>query len=193
MALSEFGNAAQLLGKFDDSSPQSAFDILCSHAQQVSEASRRRAAEMQTNFEAPLKEMTRTVKSVQHVMNDRAAALSLQVQTKAELDAKKTKAELDAKKVKVAKLRGTPAIKQEKIREAEKEQAEAEERLHMSKLAYDTLVARMTEELNRFQKERAANMHKLLCDFALAQAHHVAENAKAWSGLLQDMRQPPQI
>jgi len=38
------------------------------------------------------------------------------------------------------------------------------------KIAYEAIVARMTEELNRFQKERAAEMGALLRDFALAQA-----------------------
>jgi sorting nexin-1/2 len=46
---------------------------------------------------------------------------------------------------------------------------EAEERLRASKIAYEELVATMTEELNRWQKERAADMAALLRDFALAQ------------------------
>jgi hypothetical protein len=46
---------------------------------------------------------------------------------------------------------------------------EAEERLRSSKIAYEELVATMTEELNRWQKERAADMAALLRDFALAQ------------------------
>jgi hypothetical protein len=46
---------------------------------------------------------------------------------------------------------------------------EAEERLRSSKIAYEELVATMTEELNRWQKERTADMAALLRDFALAQ------------------------
>lgn len=38
------------------------------------------------------------------------------------------------------------------------------------KIAYESIVARMTEELNRFQKERASDMSMLLKDFAMAQA-----------------------
>eukprot|EP00798_Chlamydomonas_sp_ICE-L_P004914 gene4914-34680_t len=137
-ASSEFGNTAQLLGKFDDSASRSAFDVLCAHAQQVSAASRQRAAEMANTFEAPLKEMTRTVKSVQHTMADRAAALSFQVQSKAELG---------SKMIKLAKLRGTSGTKEERVQDAEKEL------LHESKVAYDTLVAGMTEELYRLENE----------------------------------------
>jgi sorting nexin-1/2 len=47
--------------------------------------------------------------------------------------------------------------------------SEAEERLRSSKISYEELVATMTEELNRWQKERAADMAALLRDFALAQ------------------------
>lgn len=54
------------------------------------------------NFEAPLREYVRMVKSTKAVMQDRSAALSLlQV----------ARAEVDAKRAKLAKLRGTPGIK----------------------------------------------------------------------------------
>jgi hypothetical protein len=46
----------------------------------------------------------------------------------------------------------------------------------------------MTEELNRFQKDRAKEMGDLLRQFALAQAAAAAENARAWSLMLQDMQ-----
>lgn len=41
--------------------------------------------------------------------------------------------------------------------------------MRSTKIAYEELVAVMTEELNRWQKERAADMAALLRDFALAQ------------------------
>ncbi len=47
----------------------------------------------------------------------------------------------------------------------------------------------MREELNRFQKERAAEMTAVLRDFALAQARHTAEQARAWGELLRDLQQ----
>lgn len=71
--------------------------------------------------------------------------------------------------------------------EAEREVADAEARVSSTKIAYDAIVARMTEELNRFQKERAAELASLLKEFALAQAQSAAENAKAWSEMLADM------
>ncbi|KAL6765440.1 hypothetical protein V8C86DRAFT_3083011 [Haematococcus lacustris] len=77
---------------------------------------------------------------------------------------------------------------EEKISDAERDVAEGEARQHEARIAYDTIVARMTEELNRFQKERAAEMSQLLREFALAQASAAAENARAWSAMLHDMQ-----
>eukprot|EP00878_Enallax_costatus_P029682 GHUV01032224.1.p1 GENE.GHUV01032224.1~~GHUV01032224.1.p1 ORF type:complete len:124 (+),score=58.60 GHUV01032224.1:317-688(+) len=98
------------------------------------------------------------------------------------------KHDVDAKKVKWAKLRGTPGSPPERLAEAEREVSEAEARLRSSKIAYEELVSTMTEELNRWQKERSADMSALLRDFALAQASMSSEGVKAWSGLLAELQ-----
>ncbi|KAL6765438.1 subunit of retromer complex [Haematococcus lacustris] len=178
-ALAEFGIAAEHLGKLDDGLVRGTFDVLCARSGQIATASKSRADAMAVSFEAPLKESARTIKGVQTAMADRAAALSTFAQAKSELD---------GRKVRLAKLRGTPGLKEEKISDAERDVAEGEARQHEARIAYDTIVARMTEELNRFQKERAAEMSQLLREFALAQASAAAENARAWSAMLHDMQ-----
>ena len=65
-----------LQGKFDDGPMRDSFDALCGQSGQIACASRARAHTLSQAFEAPLKEMARTIKSVQTTMNDRAAALS---------------------------------------------------------------------------------------------------------------------
>mmetsp|Transcript_21494 Transcript_21494/g.59509 ORF Transcript_21494/g.59509 Transcript_21494/m.59509 type:complete len:451 (+) Transcript_21494:211-1563(+) len=179
-ALEEFGHAAEQLGKFDDGPMRGSFDVLCGRSGQIATSSRQRAHTLACNFEAPLKEMARTIKCVQTTMADRAAALSQLTQAKSDLD---------GRKVKLAKLRGTPGLKEEKITEAEREVEDGEARVRAAKLSYDSIVARMTEEMNRFQKERASDMSALLRDFALAQAQAAAENARAWSAMLADIQQ----
>jgi len=63
-------------GKFDsDGAMRGSFDVLCGRSSQIACASRARAATMASGFEAPLKEMARTIKCVQATMADRAAAL----------------------------------------------------------------------------------------------------------------------
>ncbi len=63
-------------GKHDDGPVRGAMDILCARAGQIATASKQRAEQLGSNFEAPLKEYARTIKSVQVAMADRAAALS---------------------------------------------------------------------------------------------------------------------
>ncbi|GLC46599.1 hypothetical protein PLESTB_001222000 [Pleodorina starrii] len=180
-ALAEFAAAAEVLGKQDNEGPmRSAFGCLYSRANEVAALSRSRSETMAAEFAAPLKEAARTIKSVQGAMADRAAALSAYSQAKSDLD---------SKKVRLAKLRGTPGLKEDKIAETERDVNEADQRLRNAKLGYETIRDTMREELNRFQKERAAEMSAVLRDFALAQAHHTAEQAKAWGELLRDLQQ----
>ena len=60
------------------------------------------ATRLSFQFEAPLKEFVRTVKSARAVMVDRSQALTALQQARIDVDAKRTK---------LAKLRGTPGIK----------------------------------------------------------------------------------
>jgi hypothetical protein len=71
--------------------------------------------------------------------------------------------------VRWAKLRGTPGTPAERLVEAERDTGAAEGRVGDTKIAYEALVSVMTEELNRWQKERAADVHQLLIELALAE------------------------
>ncbi|KAG2447746.1 hypothetical protein HYH02_007204 [Chlamydomonas schloesseri] len=183
-ALSEFATAAEALGKQDEVGPmRSAFGCLFSRAGEVAALSKARSEALVNEFAAPLKEAARTIKSVQAAMGDRAAALTAYSQAKSDLD---------SKKVRLAKLRGTPGLKEDKIAETERDVNEADQRLRNAKLGYETIRDTMREELNRFQKERAAELSALLRDFALAQATYTAAQAKAWGELLADLQNVPQ-
>ncbi|KAG2492390.1 hypothetical protein HYH03_009336 [Edaphochlamys debaryana] len=183
-ALAEFAAAAEALGKQDGEGPmRSAFGCLFTRAGEVAALSRSRSEALAVEFAAPLKEFARTIKSVQTAMGDRAAALAAYSQAKSDLD---------SKKVRLAKLRGTPGLKEDKIAETERDVNEADQRLRNAKLGYETIRDTMREELNRFQKERGVEMSALLRDFALAQARHTAEQAKAWGELLRDLQQAQQ-
>jgi hypothetical protein len=52
-------------------------------------------------------------------------------------------------------------VQEQKLSEAEREVQEAEERTRTTHLAYEQLVTCMTEELNRFQKQRATEMRQV--------------------------------
>lgn len=177
-ALLDFGQASERLGKFQQGGLPDAFAQLAYRANQIASATRERTEVLSSNFELPLKEFARTVKSVQTTIADRSAALSAY---------QHAKSEVDSKKVKLNKLRATPGAKEERIAEAERELQEAEQNVKNTKIQYESIVARMTEELNRYQIERAAEMTTVLRGFALTQAQLANESAKSWSQLLSDL------
>lgn len=179
VALADFGSAAEQLGRHEEGDLQKALSLLCTKANQVAQMSKERSELLTNNFELPFKEFTRTISSVRHAMADRSASLSALQQAKSDMD---------TKKVKLNKLRATPGSKDDKVAEAERDLNEADQRVKNAKIAYESIVARMTEELNRFQKERAADMNTVLRDFALAQAQIAAESAKAWTTLLTELQ-----
>ena len=74
-------------------------------------------------------------------------------------------------------------VQEEKVSEAERELNEAQRRVEAARGAYETIVQRMSEELVRFQRERAAEFAAVLRAFAAAQAQLAADSAKAWRAL----------
>lgn len=82
--------------------------------------------------------------------------------------------------VRWAKLRGTPGSGSDKLAEAERDINEADQRVRNAKIAYEEMVSKMTEELNRFQKERAAELNTVMRDFALTQVSTVAGFTGSW-------------
>jgi sorting nexin-1/2 len=52
-----------------------------------------------------------------------------------------------------------------------------------AKAVYETIVRRMSEELARFQRERATELASVLRAFAVAQATLASDTAKAWRQL----------
>jgi len=69
------------------------------------------------------------------------------------------------------------------VSEAERELNEAQRRVEAARGAYETIVQRMSEELVRFQRERAREFAAVLRAFAGAQAQLAADSAKAWRAL----------
>eukprot|EP00877_Chromochloris_zofingiensis_P009805 jgi/Chrzof1/5078/Cz15g10280.t1 len=178
-AVAEFGQAIERLGRLEEGNVQEALVQLSHKSQSVSQASKARTDLLAAQFEAPLKEAVRAVKAVQAVCADRATSL-------AALSA--AKHDLDTKKVRWAKLRGTPGSGSDKLAEAERDINEADQRVRNAKIAYEEMVSKMTEELNRFQKERAAELNTVMRDFALTQAGLASDGAKAWGGLLAELQ-----
>ncbi|GBF87488.1 sorting nexin [Raphidocelis subcapitata] len=178
-ALGEFGQSVEKLGRLEEGNVAEAFQQLASKAQAMSESRRAQVTQLAARFEAPIREAVRFVRAAVNVCTDRGNALAAM---------QGAKHDLDSKKVRYAKLRGTPGSPSDKLLEAERDVTEAEARVRDTRISYEELVARLTEELNRFQKERAADTNALLRDLALVQASLAADGAKGWSALLSELQ-----
>ena len=126
-------------------------------------------------LEAPLKEFVRMVKAAKKVVGDRSAALAAYAAARGEVDARRGK---------LAKLRGTPGIREERVAEAERDLHDAQLRADAAKAGYEVIVQRMGAELARFQRERAQEMGYVLRDFALVEAEVAADSARVWRSLV---------
>ena len=69
-------------------------------------------------------------------------------------------------------------LQEEKVAEVERELNEAQHRVEGAKGVYELIVRRMSEELARFQRERASELAAVLRAFALAQAQLAGDTAK---------------
>ena len=70
------------------------------------------------------------------------------------------------------------SLQEEKVAEVERELNEAQHRVESAKAVYEVIVRRMSEELARFQRERAAELAGVLRSFATAQAQLAGDTAK---------------
>eukprot|EP01024_Parvocaulis_polyphysoides_P048524 TRINITY_DN4632_c0_g1_i1.p1 TRINITY_DN4632_c0_g1~~TRINITY_DN4632_c0_g1_i1.p1 ORF type:complete len:418 (-),score=62.98 TRINITY_DN4632_c0_g1_i1:216-1442(-) len=178
-ALADFGDAADKLGKFEQPKLQEAFTQLGRHASDLSRNAGEHSDKMNSTFEAPLKEFYRMVKSVKQVMNDRSNALT---------QVSQAKTDMENKNAKVARLKGTPGIRHDKIIDAQRELDEATKRHEKAKEQYTNITSKMSSELARFQQERSTEMAAVLRDFAINQARQAGESAKEWGNLLNQLQ-----
>eukprot|EP01026_Neomeris_dumetosa_P010792 TRINITY_DN1399_c0_g1_i1.p1 TRINITY_DN1399_c0_g1~~TRINITY_DN1399_c0_g1_i1.p1 ORF type:complete len:431 (-),score=61.32 TRINITY_DN1399_c0_g1_i1:369-1595(-) len=179
-AMSDFGDAADSLGKFEQPKLQEAFSQLSRHAGDLSHSTGQQAEKMHATFEAPLKEFYRMIRSVKAVMGDRSNALTQVSQAKIEMENKNTK---------VARLKGTPGVRHDKIIDAQRELDEATKKHEKAKQSYTNITSKMSSELARFQQERSVEMGTVLRDFAINQARYAGDAAKEWSSLLSKLQQ----
>ncbi|CAG9460656.1 unnamed protein product [Pedinophyceae sp. YPF-701] len=178
-AMRDLGQASQGLGQFEREPLKQCFGVLsarCDHVSGVLEAADARLA---AAFEAPLKEASRTIKSVKFTMADRSAALSAFAQAQADTELRRAR---------LTKLRGTPGIRQDRVIEAERDLSIATQRQQEARTTYDTVVERMGSELQRFQRDRSAELAKTLQSFVEMQVEEARELLTAWEGALNEIR-----
>jgi sorting nexin-1/2 len=82
-------------------------------------------------------------------------------------------------------------VQEEKVAEAERELNDAQHKVENTKQTYETIVLRMSQDLSRFQKERAVELAAVLREFAITQAQLAADSSKVWQSLVSDMSSGP--
>lgn len=75
----------------------------------------------------------------------------------------------------MAVTRALICLQEDKVAEAERELLEATNRTEAAKKVYETIIHRMSQELSRFQKERALETSHILHSFAVAQVSHLKD------------------
>ena len=78
-------------------------------------------------------------------------------------------------------------MQEEKVAEAERELNDAQHKVESTKQTYETIVLRMSQDLSRFQKERAVELAAVLHGFAVSQAQLSENNYDVWRSLVNDM------
>uniref|UniRef100_A0A7S0V9A4 PX domain-containing protein n=1 Tax=Polytomella parva TaxID=51329 RepID=A0A7S0V9A4_9CHLO len=175
-ALADFGEAADALGRFDDGALRTTLSQLHTKLSQLADKSRHRSEQLTIRLEAPLKEMSRTLKAAKKAMDGRANSLSMFAMAKSDLESKKSR---------VSRLESIPGTKPEKIEEANREVMVADQRLQNAQFGFKQIKDVMKDELTRVQRERALELAQLLRDFAVDQANYAAEQADVWYSFIE--------
>ena len=128
------------------------------------------AKDLHVTFEAPLRELLRSVQSAKKTIEDRDESLVEKIQAQLQLDSKKGS---------LAKLQSTPGTRQDRIMEAERQVQHAAQHSEDVKEKYSALVERMDGDIDRFQRDRTRDLKQVLVQFSKVEhdAHQSAYNA----------------
>lgn len=181
IAVQEFGAAMQGLGRHEESGAVSEqFDQLGEKAETVSLVCFETSESLARSFEAPLKEFVRMVRAANKVAAERSAALAAYQQVRADVDAHRAR---------LAKVRGTPGIREERVAEVERDLNSVQRKADEAKAAFELISSRMKSDVARFQQERTQEMAYVLRDFAVAQSHLSSDSARLWRSLVPGLAQ----
>lgn len=130
------------------------------------------AGNLHMKFEAPLRELLRSIQSAKKTIEDRDESLVAKVQAQMHVDSKKGS---------LAKLQVTPGTRQDRIMEAERHVQQAVHHSEEATKKYQDLVERMDADIDRFQRDRTRDLKQLLVQFCQVEqdAHQATYNA--WS------------
>ncbi|KAI8101170.1 hypothetical protein M9435_001278 [Picochlorum sp. BPE23] len=129
------------------------------------------AKELHVRFEAPLRELLRSIRSAKRTIEDRDECLVEKIHAQLIVDSKRSA---------LAKMQATPGTRQDRIMEAERHLQAALKKSQETTERYTKLVQRMDADIIRFQKERAGDLKHILLHFAQIEKDSYMTTSKAW-------------
>ena len=175
--LFEFGLAFTLLGQTETDPLSTALTKLGHTADQLSLLVTEQTAKETCNFEEPMYDYIRVLGAVKLALGARAKhkhALAIAV------------ADLEQKKALSAKLAGQPG-KEDKAALAEHAIDKAAGDVQAARDAFEQVSARVIREMERFKREKAADMRKVVLDYTTMQIEYNKRVEQQWEALLPEL------
>jgi len=179
--LFEFGLSFTLLGQMETDPLSTALTKLGHTADQLSLLYTEQVAKETAKFEEPMYDYIRVLGAVKAALNARAKhkhALALAC------------VDLDNKKALAAKLAGQPG-KEERAALAEHAVEKAHADVAHARDAFERVSARVIREMERFKREKANDIRRVVLDYTAMQIEHNKRLENHWQALLPELEAIP--
>jgi len=180
--LFEFGLAFTLLGQAEADPLARALTKLGHTADQLSLLVTEQVAREAQSFEEPVYDAIRVLGAVKAALGQRQKhkhALALAC------------ADLEQKKATAAKLAGQPG-KEDKAAFAEHAIEKARGDVAAAREAFEHVSARVVREMEKFKKEKARDMRRVVIDYCAMQVEHAKRVEEQWTALLPELESVPE-
>jgi len=177
VTMTETGTACNLYAQVEQDKLENSFRRVGDANDKIGMMTGEHASVVEQELDAVLCENVLMLNAVQDLFTNRQTAIvSLQTARSAHM----------AKVKQYETVKGDPR-KTGRAHELSREIAEAEEEEKQMKQRYDAVKASMTEELDRFQKERVGNFRDMLMGYARCNAEYHQAISSRWAELLKDL------
>jgi len=180
-ALRSFGTCTGQLSKFESANLETSITSLNEKCVELADLQVEHARKLRIAFEAPLKELKRSVRSVKVVINDRSDAL-------ANLQMKREAADVKRKHLQQLQDPNRPGVVQEKLAAAESDVLTGNRLMEEAAKSYEDLKDKMNTEIVRFQKEESSELQNVFKKFAIEQARMANQSAQIWKDVLDNVK-----
>eukprot|EP00270_Netrium_digitus_P010289 TRINITY_DN3187_c0_g1_i1.p1 TRINITY_DN3187_c0_g1~~TRINITY_DN3187_c0_g1_i1.p1 ORF type:complete len:401 (-),score=131.29 TRINITY_DN3187_c0_g1_i1:86-1288(-) len=175
-AMGEFGTAMMELGQGEGGTIERACIDVGQRLNQLSTLAQSESNELLMNFEEPLKEYIRILQAVKATLHDREMAFKQQNELAADIELKTSK---------LTRLKASsPPPRGDRLLELEMDVKDAIKRAEDAKARYSDILKHTKAEIIRFQKEKMADILKILSDFARLQADVSRDTTAMWRAIV---------